>query len=248
MISAIVLTKNEEKNIVDCLESLSFCDEILIVDDNSTDRTAEISKGMNARVISHSLDNDFSKQRNFALDNANNDWVLFVDADERVSKVLAREIDYVVTENRFDGFFVKRYDTIWGKLLKHGEIGDLRLLRLGKRDKGRWKGEVHEKWLIDGRTSDLRNFLYHFPHQSIALFLKEINHYTTLRAEELRKGGVKVKWYSIILYPKLKFIKNYFLKLGFMDGMEGFIFAIMMSFHSFLVRGKLWILNQKQLE
>src|SRR5260221_9799069 len=169
MISAVVLTKNEEKNIVDCLESLSFCDEILIVDDNSADRTVEISKGMNARVISHSLDNDFSKQRNFALDNVNNDWVLFVDADERVSKVLAREIDYVVAENRFDGFFVKRYDTIWGKLLKHGEIGDLRLLRLGKRDKGRWKGKVHEKWLIDGRTSGLRNFLYHFPHQSIAL-------------------------------------------------------------------------------
>lgn len=247
MISAVVLTRNEEKNIVDCLEDLSFCDEIIVVDDNSSDRTVEIAKRMSARVLIHGLDNDFSKQRNFALENVRNGWVLFVDADERVSRVLAKEIEYVTTEDKKDGFFIKRYDTIWGKTLRHGELSDLKLLRLGKVNKGRWEGNVHEKWLVNGRTSTLKNFLNHYPHQTIEAFLREINYYTDLKAKELHKNGVIVKWYSIFLYPKGKFLLNYFIKLGFLDGVEGFIFAVLMSFHSFLVRGKLWILNQKNL-
>lgn len=245
MISAVVLTKNEERNLVDCLESLSFCDEVLVIDDNSTDRTVEIAKRMNTRVLVHDLNNNFSQQRNFALENVKNEWVLFVDADERISKVLAKEIDYVTTENKYDGFYLKRFDNIWGKTLKHGDIAGLLLLRLGKAKIGRWKGKVHEKWIISGRTSRLKNPLTHYPHQTIASFLKEINYYTDLRAEELFANGSRSKWYSVILYPKAKFFVNFFVKLGFLDGIEGFVFAIMMSFHSFLVRAKLWTLSQK---
>ncbi len=248
MISAVVLTKNEEKNIVDCLESLSFCDEILVVDDNSSDRTCELAKRMNAKVLTHTLENNFSGQRNFALENVKNEWALFVDADERISKILAKEIDYAVAENKYDGFYMKRYDTMWGKTLKHGELLNLKLLRLGKLNKGRWEGKVHEKWIIEGKTATLKNFLNHYPHQNISSFLREINYYTDLKADELHKKGVVVKWYTILLYPKGKFLINYILKLGFLDGIEGFVFAIMMSFHSFLVRGKLWTLNQRRLE
>jgi len=245
MVTVVVLTKNEEKNIVDCLESLSFCDEIIVVDDNSNDRTVEIAKKTGAIVIKHPLNNDFSSQRNFGLEKARNNWVLFIDADERVSDILAKEIRYKISENKYEGFYIKREDNIWRKKIKHGEAGNIWLLRLGKKGSGEWERSVHEEWKITGKTGKLISPIQHYPHQSIEVFLKEINYYTTLRALELNKSGVKVHWYDIILYPKLKFLKNFILNLGFLDGVHGLVFALMMSFHSFLVRGKLWLLNQK---
>lgn len=246
MVTAVVLTKNEEKNIVDCLERLSFCDEILVIDDDSLDRTEEIAKSLNAEVIKHSLNNNFSAQRNFGLEKARGDWVLFVDADERVGANLAKEIIQTINLTSFDGYYIKRDDTIWGRKLKYGETGGIKFLRLAKKKSGRWEGKVHEEWKINGRIGILSNSLDHYPHQSIGEFLKEINYYTDLRAEELHAKHIKVKWYDILLYPKLKFLLNYFLRLGILDGLPGLIFVIMMSFHSFLVRGKLWRLNQKK--
>ncbi|MBI3070130.1 MAG: glycosyltransferase family 2 protein [Candidatus Levybacteria bacterium] len=246
MISAVVLTKNEEKNIVDCLESLAWCDEIIVVDDNSEDRTSEIAQKMGASVFVHSLDKDFSKQRNFALSKAKGEWVLFVDADERAASGLKEEIIHLTTVHdrgkELNGFFIRRRDFMWGKELKHGETGSIKLLRLARKDAGEWEGTVHEKWKIKGRVGELKNPLVHYPHQTIAEFLQEINFYTSLSAKQLYKNGIKVRWFDIILYPKAKFIYNYFIKLGFRDGLPGFIFAILMSFHSFLVRGKLWLL------
>lgn len=250
MISAVVLTKNEEKNIVDCLETLAWCDEVLVIDDNSEDRTVEIAQKMRASVFVRSLNNDFSKQRNFGLQKAKNDWVLFVDADERVSAELCAEISDAISsqiwrKQNLCGFYTKRRDFMWGKELKHGEVGSIKLLRLAKKDAGVWEGAVHEEWKIKGKTDKLKNPLLHYPHQTIAEFLQEINFYTTLRAQELYQQGVKVRWWEIILYPKAKFFYNYFIKMGFLDGLPGFIFALIMSFHSFLVRGKLWLLWKK---
>lgn len=245
MLTAVVLTKNEEKNIVDCLEGLTFCDEILIIDDNSEDRTAEIAKNLSVKVFTHPLNNDFSGQRNYGLNKARNNWVLFVDADERVSKDLSEEIIKKISEDKNDGFFIKREDTIWGRKMLHGELGNIWLTRLGKKQFGKWRGIVHENWGIIGRLGKLENKLDHYPHQRLSEFLKEINYYTDLKAKELYLAGKLTKWYSILLYPKSKFILNYILKLGFLDGIPGFIFAIMMSYHSFLVRAKLWTLNQK---
>lgn len=249
MISAVVLTKNEEKNIVDCLETLTWCDEILVIDDNSQDRTVEIAQKMGASVFAHPLTNDFSTQRNFGLEQAKNNWVLFVDADERISPELAREIKYKISNIKnkdINGFYIKRKDVIWGKELKHGETGNIKLLRLARKDAGEWEGVVHEKWKIKGKTASLNNSLFHYPHQTITEFLQEINFYTTLRAKELYQKEVKVHWFDIILYPKAKFFYNYFIKAGFLDGLQGFIVAILMSFHSFLVRGKLWLLWKKR--
>lgn len=244
MVTAIVLTKNEEKNIVDCLESLSFCSEIIVIDDFSNDRTVEIAKNLKATVFKHQLNNDFSRQRNYGLSKTKNDWVLFVDADERVSKNLAKEIVEKISENKYKGFFIKREDTVWGKKMRFGELSAVWLLRLARKKAGRWEGLVHEKWITAGAVSKLENELDHYPHQAIEDFVREINYYTDLRARELNSKGISVSWYSVILYPKSKFFLNYILKLGFLDGIEGLIFAIMMSFHSFLVRGKLWLLNQ----
>lgn len=247
MVTGIVLTKDEEKNIVDCLESLSFCDEIIVIDDNSHDRTQEIAKSMNAKVFSHSLGNNFSQQRNYALEKSSNEWVLFVDADEVVGPELANEIlSFLKNSKGFVGACIKRRDFMWGKILKYGETGDARFVRLGKKDCGRWVDSVHEIWNMNGSVATLKNSIDHFPHQSVADFLREINYYTDIRANDLFMKGTNVKWYHILFYPNLKFIQNYFLRLGFMDGLPGFVFALMMSFHSFLVRGKLWQLNQRK--
>src|SRR3972149_11239736 len=122
MISAVVITKNEEKNIERCIKSLLWCSEIVVVDDYSDDKTVKLAKKLGAKVYQHSLDNDFSEQRNFGLLKAKGDWVLFVDADEVVSAKLQKEIIKSITQNKHVGFYIKRYDVWMGKVLKHGEV------------------------------------------------------------------------------------------------------------------------------
>ena len=245
MLSIIVLTKNEEKNIIDCLISASFADELLVIDDNSSDKTVAIAKKHKARVFRRALDGNFSMQRNFGLTNAKEDWVFFLDADERISKSLQDELLKTIKKNSNSGFFLKRQDIMWGKKIMHGEAGSIRLMRLGRKNAGKWEGDVHETWRIKEATGELKNPILHYPHQSVKSFLEKINMYTTLRAKELYQKGTKANFFTILLYPKAKFVYNYFIRLGFLDGTEGFIFAMLMSFHSFLVRGKLWLLWQK---
>lgn len=247
-ISAIILTKDEEKNIEECLKHLKWCGEIILVDDNSTDKTITIAEKLGVKVYKHSLDNNFAEQRNFGLAKANNEWVLFVDADEIISDVLASEIGEGIKGKvgSINGYCIKRVDSMWGKVLKHGETGNIKLLRLAKRNAGKWTGSVHEVWNVKGEIGILKNPIMHYPHQMLTEFLHELNFYTTLRAEELFKSKVKVRWWHIIVYPKAKFAQNYFFKLGFLDGTAGIVIALCMSFHSFLVRGKLWQLWQKK--
>ena len=245
-ISAIVLAKNEVKNIRDCLLSLKWCDEIIVIDDGSHDKTVSIAKGLGAKVIHHPMD-DFARQRNFGLKQAKGAWVLFIDADERVSDALKQEILCKISykNNLVVGYFIKRQDNLWGKKLQHGEVGNMKLLRLAQKDVGVWEGSVHEEWIVKGQVENISNPLLHYPHQTVRDFLREINFYSDIRALELYKQNTKVNAFSVIMYPKSKFIVNYFVKLGFLDGVHGLVHASMMSLHSFLVRGKLWLLWQK---
>ncbi len=248
MISAVILTKNEDKNILDCLKSLSWCDEIVVIDDESQDKTVEIAKKEGAKVFIRPLQDDFAAQRNFGLEKAKGDWVFFVDADERVTQALWYEIMAKTNApfSPYAGYYLRREDVMWGKRLRHGETGNIKILRLAKKNAGSWEGKVHERWNVKEKTEILQNPLIHYPHQTIKEFLQEINFYTDLRAKELRKQKVHVSWVAILFYPKAKFAINYIFKGGFLDGLPGFIFAVMMSLHSFLVRGKLWLLWQKE--
>ena len=246
MISTIVLTKNEEQNLSRCLESLSgLANEIIIIDDNSIDKTIEIAKKFNAKVFIHSLNNNFAHQRNFGLQKAKGDWILFVDADEVISPELKKEIIKAIKEPNINGFYLKRYDFWGGRLLKHGEQSKVRLLRLGKKSKGEWQREVHEVWEIKEKTKELKNPLIHYPHQTIAEFLEHENQQSTIHAQALLKEGIKPSLFRIIANPLGKFVQNYFFRLGFLDGTSGIIFALMMSFHSFLARAKLYQFFQK---
>lgn len=246
-ISAVILSKNDEKNIEACIKSVSFCGEIIVIDDNSTDKTRDVAQKLGAKVYEHSLYNNFSKQRNFGLEKAKGEWVLFIDSDEKVPDSLAFEITETINRpgQNYDGFYIPRKDTMWGKILQYGETGNIKLLRLGKKEVGVWHGTVHEVWEIKGNRGILKNPILHFPHPTIAEFLTEINYYTTLRAQELHEQKARASWFSVLFYTKAKFIQNYFLKFGFRDGVEGFIFALIMCFHSFLTRSKLWQLQSK---
>lgn len=243
MISAIVLTKNEEKNIAACLETLKWCDEIIVIDDYSKDRTAEIAQGMGAKVYQRNLNGDFATQRNFGIAKAASYWILFLDADERISKELREEIRTKLDnlkDQTVNGFYFKRDDFFLGKKLKYGETAKIRLLRLAKKGKGFFEREVDEAWKIKGKTEEFKNPLLHYSHLTLGEFMESINNFSSLNARVFLKKNCRVnvfEWFK----PPAKFIQNYFFRLGFLDGTGGFIIAAMMSYHSFLVRAKLWM-------
>lgn len=256
MISAVVLTKNEEQNIRKCLSCLKWCDEILVIDDDSADKTVKIASDLGAKVVRRRLEGDFSFQRNFGLSQTKEDWVFFVDADERVSGELKKEILFSInTKNYVNGFYFKRIDFFpnspnMGKLLRHGEIGGVggfggvKILRLARRNAGVWVRRVDEKWEVKGKTKTLVHPLLHYPHPSLTEFLTSINERSTLNAQQLIKEGKRLNPFEW-LKPKAKFFLNFFFRLGFLDGLPGFVFAVLMSFHSFLVRGKLYLMLEK---
>lgn len=250
MISAVVLTKNEEKNIVDCLESISFCDELIIVDDFSDDRTVELAEkyfmnNKKLKIFKRKLDGDFSSQRNFAMEKAKSEWILFLDADERATPLLKKEIIYKIDElKHIDGFFVNRTNVLWGKPLRFGEFLGEKRIRLGKKKSGAWVNKVHEVWNVKGHIQTLNNPILHYPHESLDEFLKKINSYSEIRAKELYVKGVRSNILKIVFYTKSKFLYNYFLRLGFLDGIRGLFVALLMSLNSFLVRGKLWKMQE----
>lgn len=247
MITAVILTHNSEKTIGNTLGSLSFCDEIIIVDDISTDSTRTIAHTYKARVYERVLDDDFAAQRNFGLEKAKGEWVLFVDSDEVVPLELAREIETVISasDTKISGYFISRQDYFGGRGLHHGETSHVTLLRLAKKHAGLWVEPVHEIWNVRGETAKLNNPIHHLPHNDVAQFLAKINRYSSIRAKFLYQNGIRSSIFAIILYPHAKFIVNYIGKRGFLDGMEGMIMAVMMSFHSFLVRAKLWTLDHR---
>lgn len=249
-ISVVVLTKNEEENIEACLKALKWVDEIIVIDDESTDNTVKIAKENGAKVFFHPLNQDFAAQRNFGLEKAKGEWILFVDADERVSSALAAEISKIPPAggqiSNPNGFYLKRKDSLFGRWLNHGETGSIKLLRLAKKDDGEWVRPVHEIWQVKGETGELNEPLLHYPHQNISEFLEEINFYSTIRARELYNQERKTSLLEILAYPLAKFFQNYFLKLGVLDGMPGFLVALLMSFHSFLVRSKLYLLWRQE--
>lgn len=240
--TGIILTKNEEKNIKGAIDCLSFCKEIIVVDDYSDDNTREIAKKMGARVYKRKLNSNFAKQRNFGLSKAKGEWVIFLDADERINKNLRNEILEKIKKKEFDGFKFKRKDKFLGKYLRFGETSAIRLLRLAKKNAGIWQGKVHEVWKVKGKVGECKVPIIHKRNLTVSDFVERINFYSSLRARELYEKKVRTNALLILAFPTGKFLQNYILRLGFLDGKAGFVMAVMMSIHSFLVRAKLFLL------
>ena len=246
-VSAIVLTKNEENNIERCLDGIEWCDEVIVIDDYSTDNTRNIAKNRGAVVVKRRLNDDFASQRNYGLEKANNKWVLFVDADEVVSPLLHDNIVRRLKEAEYDGFLIPRQEYFVNNKLNCADkpawdwsFGFNKLLRLGKKSAGKWKGRVHEVWKIGGEIGELEGRLIHYSYPGITTALKKVNQYSSIRAKELADERKRAKLFDILTYPTAKFLKNFFWQGGYKDKTEGFIYCLLIAFQSFLIRSKLW--------
>lgn len=241
MLTAVVLAHNEEKSLPECLTHLNFCDAIMVIDDQSTDGTTKTARRFpKVRVVTHSLDGDFSAQRNFALSQVKSGWILFVDADEVVSPALGQEICRTIAHPECVGFYLPRLDILWGQKMRRGDTR-ASLLRLARKGAGIWTGRVHESWQITGRTGSLIEPLLHYPHPTVTSFLHHLNYYSTLKAREFYDSGRETNVLEIVFGPIYRFLYHYLFRLGFLDGTPGFISAMMMAFYMFLVAGKLYL-------
>ena len=239
IISAVILTKNEEDNIAECIGTLGFCSEIIVIDDYSTDKTTKIAKELGAKVVKRRLDGNYAEQRNYGLKIANSGWVLYIDADERVSNELKEEIISSINSVDAQAFRLKRQDYFLGRKLVFGETSKVKFIRLAKRSAGTWKRPVHETWNIKGQVVDMKEKLHHFPHKTIEKFIESINHYTTLEAQFRLLKSEKASLIELLTFPITKFVKNYFVLLGILDGFPGLAMAYFMSLHSLLLRVKI---------
>ncbi len=235
LLSAVLIACNEEKKIQACLDSLQFADEIVLVDSGSHDRTPEIARKANARVFTRLLDN-FAAQRNHAMSLAEGEWILFIDADERVPMELRVEIEKTIRDpDAADGYTVFRINQIFGGPLLHGASGKDSPLRLVRRSKGKWEGLVHEKLHVNGRVGALRGELEHVTYQKLDEYFGKFNLFTTLDAREMiRRGHPIPGWFKILLRPWAEFIYYYILRGGFLDGSRGFIYQVLSSFYIFI--------------
>lgn len=247
MLTAAILTHNDETRIERCLKFLNFCDEIVIIDDNSIDNTITLAKTYSATVTQHPLENDFGAQRNRLIEQARGEWVLFIDPDEQVTEELAEEIKATIKQPKYELYFIKRQDFFWNTPVLYGEVAKARkkgFIRLVKKGSGTWKGKVHEEFVSEKPAGQLNHPINHYPHQSISEFIEHINVYSTLRAKELYSQKVEATTWQILFIPFAKFMYTYVVKQGFRDGAAGFVYSFMMSFHSFLVRSKLYQYQQ----
>ena len=250
-LSVIIIAKNEEKNIGDCLDSLSWADEIVLIDDNSDDNTEEIIKSKNhenkIKVFRKKMDKGFGDQKNFALKQATNDWILSIDCDERVTRDLAAEIKIILRDSNFDAYYIHRESYYCGYKIKFSGWRNDFVLRLFKKEKARFSDRlVHEKIIDDNlETTILKNKLIHRSFDTHEQVLKKINLYSTLSALEMYKNKKTVSFLTILLKTFSSFIKTFILKLGFLDGRAGLMLAISNAEGVYYKYLKLFYLNRK---
>jgi len=239
-ISCCIVCYNEEQNIRRCLESVKWCDELVIVDSFSSDRTVEICREYTSQVIQHAWPG-YVEQKRFALAQATHEWVLNVDADEEVSPELRDEILAVLQRNdpAVDGFYVPRLVYYLGRWWWRGWYPGYRL-RLFRKPKVRWGGvNPHEKVLLRGQADRLRGNLYHYTYENISDHLQAIDGLTEIAARELALRGKHTRVPHLVLHPFWRFLRFYFLRGGIRDGIPGFFVAATSAFYVFLKYAKL---------
>lgn len=234
-ISATIITYNEERNIPRVIESLRCCDEIVVVDSGSSDRTTEIAAKLGARVVEMPW-RGYAGQKNFASETATYDWILSLDADESLSEALEGEI-WQIKKNgpAFDAYTMPRLAQYLGRWILHSGWYPDRKVRLFDRRRAKWVGgRVHESVVVEGRIGHLKSNILHFTCSSLSEHLKTMDRYTTLAAEQLVEERRKIGWTQLVLDPPWTFLQSYVLKRGFLDGVEGLTIAYMAALYNFV--------------
>ena len=243
-LSGVVIVRDEEKNIRECLEGLRFCDETVVVDSGSRDRTVEMARSVGAKVFPKPFV-DFASQKNFGIEKASGEWLLLVDADERVSPELAFEIKQVLQKPQADGYFVRRLNRIFGRWMKHGGSGNDSQLRLARKEKAVFQGRVHERIRLDSPIGRLQNPLWHASTPTVRDYMRKLNHYTSLEAGGLAGKNEIFSEKKMKRRPLFLFFYLQGWKRGFLDGAEGFIFNMLSAYYEFVRRAKHWELMSK---
>jgi len=245
MLAAVVIARNEEGNIERCLRSLAFCDEIIVVDSGSTDRTVEIAKSLATKVDTRPW-SGYAEQKNFANSLAQADWILSVDADEEVPPSLREEILSAISgAPEATAFTMPRKTIQFGKWIRHGGWYPNRIVRLFRKSRGKWVGnDVHEYWDTSGTVAPLRCDLLHYSFSGISDQVARNNQYSSLGARKLMREGRSFSSLGLVGKSISKFFETYLLKLGFLDGYPGFIISVSAAYSVFLKWAKLWELQR----
>jgi len=243
-ISAIVITKNEEKNIAECLKSINWVDEIIVVDSESEDSSIELAKKFTDKIFIKKWEG-FVSQKRYALSLTNNEWVLHIDADERVTPELKEEI---IKEEpwEIDGFIIRRRNYLFGKeITTCGWDNDFQLRLFNKSKTELAEKKVHEGFKVNGKTRQLKNVLVHNTFSSFHNYLKKVNQYTSLRAEEIYDFRKKVTGFTIFSHAFSAFFRYYISLKGFKDGMHGLIISFVNALSNMLTYVKVWEMQRK---
>jgi glycosyltransferase involved in cell wall biosynthesis len=233
-LSATVIAQNEAGRIGACLDSLGWVDEIIVVDGGSDDDTREISRKRGAAVIENPWPG-YAAQKNFALDHATHPWILSLDADERVTDDLRREIETLIERGpECEGYFIPRRNIFWGRWMRGKAFYPDYQMRFFRKEAGRFNDrKVHESVEIKGRTAFLRGDLEHLSYDSLGDYLLRLERYSALAAADLKRHGVRPRWNQIWLRPPARFFRDYILQRGFVDGMDGLIVSALDAFYVF---------------
>lgn len=233
-ISAFIITYNEEKNLPKTLEKLTWCDEIIIVDSFSTDRTVAIANEFGAKVITKKFEG-FGKQKQTALEACQYQWKLSLDADEVLDDQLITSIKQVLLNNTdCKAYYIKRRQVFMGKIFKYGDESARKILRLVSDRASFTQDIVHEVLKSEGKTEILDGYLLHDSYASYEAYMNTVNKYTSLNAQKALKKGKNYSLLQVVVKPKIQFLKKYLLNLNFLNGIEGYYWSKLSSYYVFI--------------
>ncbi len=242
-LTAVIITLNEEKNIEGCVESLGFCGQIVVVDGGSSDRTVELAKKMGATVYFRAFD-DYASQKNFGISKARGDWLLLLDADERLSSGADLEIRARIQVAGVDGYFIKRENRLFGRWMHFGPHQNDLQLRLVKKSAAVFHGQVHERIIAPERTGKLRCFLKHRSTETVSDYMKKLNRYSDLEVRVLKERQEPFCLGRLKRRPWAVWARQVFLESSWRDGIEGSFFSVLSAYYEFVRRIKQWEAEQ----
>lgn len=246
-LSVVISAYNEEERIEECLESVAFADEVILVDNESLDQTVEAaSRFENVKIFSKPNNPEmFNLNKNWGFKRAKNEWILSLDADERVTSELKSEILAglkAAAKSEVDGYLIPRRNIIFGKEMRGGIWYPDYVLRLFKKGRGQFPGKhQHELLEVEGKAEKLNGHILHLSYRSVDQYLGKLQEkYLNNEVENFVKSGKKIYWYDALRFPTQDFLKNFFVRNGYKDGLHGLVLAILQSFYMFLMFVKIW--------
>ena len=244
-VTAIILARNEEQHIEECIKSIQCANEILVIDDGSTDQTVSLAEQLSAKVIQHALNGDWAQQRRLGISQSSCEWILFIDSDERISSELNDEIRQVVQRREKKAYWLSRHNIFRHNSATHGSMRPDKVLRLMPKEGATVEGFVHETFISPFPQETLKGKLFHYTYDNWTQYFNKFNKYTSVAAEKYYEQGKYCSfWKDIILRPQWAFFKIYILQKGFLDGKIGFILSLYHYMYTVTKYVKLYYLNK----